>query len=111
MYSLDELKSFYDTGGDWTSDLACVPDLSERCMEAHFASSNRQQHKGWLFKEEKYIRRIECTVHRRPSVGEVVLLKSICLCSMKPGHYRQLVALKKAETTSVVQAHCDCVAG
>ncbi|KAH7979327.1 hypothetical protein HPB49_009068 [Dermacentor silvarum] len=46
MYSLDELKSFYDTGGDWTSDLACVPDLSERCVEAHFASSNRQQHKG-----------------------------------------------------------------
>ncbi|KAH7956318.1 hypothetical protein HPB52_008139 [Rhipicephalus sanguineus] len=46
MFSLDECKSLCDSGGEWTSDLARVPKLSERVMEAHFVSSNRQQHKG-----------------------------------------------------------------
>ncbi|XP_077552317.1 uncharacterized protein LOC144166675 [Haemaphysalis longicornis] len=82
-------------------------------MEAHFSSSARQRKKGWVFKEEKYIRRIEVSTHHHSSGCDLFVLRSICLCSMKPGHYRQLAALREDSSggVSVVQAHCNCVAG
>ncbi|KAL1474945.1 hypothetical protein MTO96_037646 [Rhipicephalus appendiculatus] len=109
MFSLDEFRSRYDSGGAWSSDLTYVTRLTERAMNDHFGSSHRQQKKGWAFKEW-YIRRIECKVYHRSSGCDMVFLRSICLCSMKSGHYRQLVALWEADS-HVVQAYCDCVAG
>lgn len=113
MFSLDEFRTFYDSGGPWTCDLNDVPQLDKDVMEAHFSSSARQQNKGWVFKEEKYIRRIEVSTHHHSSGCDVFVLRSICLCSMKPGHYRQLAALREDSpgSVSVVQAHCNCVAG
>ncbi|XP_064472852.1 uncharacterized protein LOC135387680 [Ornithodoros turicata] len=108
MFSVDELKEFLGTGNEWTSDLTCVPTVCEDTIDAHFVASNRQLNKGWIFKEEKYIRRIECSVLRGT---DLLVLRSICLCSMRSGHYKQVVVVKVDVSAAVVQAHCDCVAG
>ncbi|XP_049517020.1 uncharacterized protein LOC125942822 [Dermacentor silvarum] len=111
-FSGDEVKKFLGSGGSWTADLTHVPHVCERVIEAHFgASTSRGLQKGWKFKEEKYIRRLECCISRHTSGCELHILRSICLCSMKHGHYRQVVALREENVTRVVRAYCDCVAG
>lgn len=108
MFSVDELSKFLETGGEWSSNLTCVPAVDENTIDSHFAASNRQLNRGWIFKEEKYIRRIEC--HACRGTG-LLVVRSICLCSMKSGHYKQVAVLKADAPAAAVQAHCTCVAG
>ncbi|XP_070378454.1 uncharacterized protein [Dermacentor albipictus] len=110
MFSIEDFKKLHDSGGQWSCDLELVPPVTDNMIDSHFGESHRQLHKGWMFKEERYIRRIEYLMCGQPTGTELVL-RSICLCSMKAGHYKQVVALAKGGAGAVVQAYCDCVAG
>ncbi|KAH9366959.1 hypothetical protein HPB48_000828 [Haemaphysalis longicornis] len=110
MLPIQNFTKFHDPGGNWSGDLSFVPAISRSVIDGHFG--DRQLGKGWAMKEELYIRRIVCSIYKHSPGCEFVVVRSICLCSMKPGHYRQLAALQDvAGSAKVVQAHCDCVAG
>lgn len=111
MFSAEDMKQLRDSSAQWSTDLSSVPQVTSDVIDRHFGESHRQLLKGWMFKEERYVRRIECMTERQPTGSELIVLRSICLCSMKAGHYKQVAALHQDGTPAVVQAHCDCVAG
>lgn len=75
MLALAEVKRLLSPGGVWTSNLTSVPLVAESVIDDHFGASHRQLRKGCIFKEEKYIRRIEFCHHRYASGCEALLLR------------------------------------
>ncbi|CAN7988746.1 unnamed protein product [Ixodes hexagonus] len=103
----DEFARLYILPNGWATDLAVVPVVANGTIEDHFGCSTRQLRKGWAFSEERYIRRVMVNVPA--PYADCILIRSICVPSMKSGLYKQLVALN--QNSVVVKAHCDCVAG
>lgn len=100
--------SFLEVG--WTADVSkcnITCDNAWRYLHAN-TSSVRQAHRGWIFKEEGYIRNmmLNCSTGD-PEIG---LLRAACLPSMKVGAYVVSAWFTKA-TGDIVGARCECVAG
>ncbi|KAG0431819.1 hypothetical protein HPB47_021431 [Ixodes persulcatus] len=103
----DEFARLYILPNGWATDLAVVPVVANGTIEDLFGCSTRQLRKGWAFSEERYI--LWVMVNVSVAYADCILIRSICLPSMKSGLYKQLVALN--QNSVVVKAHCDCVAG
>lgn len=68
MFSAEGMKKLRASSGQWSADLSSVPQVTSDVIDSHFGESHRQLLKGWMFKEERYIRRIECMRARRSTV-------------------------------------------
>lgn len=103
---------FFAVTNGWT-DLARstkLPTKEQRrqYMEASGAPSDRQTTKGERFHEEGYVRVVMC--NELSLTSSFLLLRSICLPSMKGGYYIVHAVIDK-RTGAVLGGHCLCPAG
>lgn len=107
VFDADDFIRLYAFKDGWETDVTSIPVVSHDGILRHFDAATKQLKKGWAFKEELHIRKI--MVNAFDPEPSICLVRSLCVPSMKPGHYKQLVSLTK--NADVVQAYCDCVAG
>ncbi|KAH7971612.1 hypothetical protein HPB52_000532 [Rhipicephalus sanguineus] len=94
MFSAEHMKKLRDSGGQWISDLSSVPQVTSDVIDNHFGESHRQLIKGWMFKEERYVRRIECTTQRQPTGLDLVVLHESGVLQARNNEWQKVVYLE-----------------